>query len=272
MGFDAWAWGLKPPLDANDEYRTDLVWGVGVWQVSADGTTITNLATGDTYDLTNIGSGGGGSTDTHTAISDDGSELVSSVGDINFASLLDATADGDGSVTVTGTDTHVSVSDDGTEVTGDPSDINLGSLLSVTDDGDGSVTVDAAAELARETIAASGQVASANAATVRTIEIADGQTYELHSAGLLLADGKPAPTDLDLVIATLDNTGGATRQTIVVDGDGTKQNDLSGSPLASYANSSGSTQTVAVMVDNGQFNAGTGSKQDIAAHFEEVTA
>lgn len=58
MAFEEWAYGLKPPADADGNYKTDLVWGVGVWQISGDGTTITNLATGDTYDLSAIGSGG----------------------------------------------------------------------------------------------------------------------------------------------------------------------------------------------------------------------
>lgn len=56
MGFSDWDYGVKPPTDSDGNHKTNLVWGMGVWQVSADGTSITNIATGDTYDLTGIGS------------------------------------------------------------------------------------------------------------------------------------------------------------------------------------------------------------------------
>lgn len=221
------------------------------------------------------GSGDGSSTDTRTDVSDSSGTVVQDTEDLTViasgAASVAVSDDGDGTATVevgaSDTDTHTSVSDDGTEVVADTGDIDFGAGVDVSDDGDGTVSV-----TAKPKHAASGQVASGNAATVRTVEVADGSTYSIYEAGLLLADGQPAPTDLDLVIATMDNAGAATRQSIVVDGDGTKQNDLSGSPLASYSNTSGSKQTVAVMVDNGQFNAGTGSNQEISAHFDEEVA
>lgn len=49
--------------------------------------------------------GGGGSTDdTRTDVSDDGTTVVSDAADINFASFLSVTDDGDGTVTVDGQD------------------------------------------------------------------------------------------------------------------------------------------------------------------------
>lgn len=182
MARSDWLYGALPPKDDEGNYR-NVLGGVGPLEISEDGTALTNVLDGTTYDLTAIGSGG----------------------------------------------------------TSDPKD----------------------------RFSASGLVSSANAATLRAIEVQDGETYEIHEAGLLLADGQPAPTDLDLVIATMDNAGAATVQSVAISGDGTKQNDVSNSPIASYANTTGSKQTVAVMIDNGQFNAGTGSDQEAVAHFQE---
>jgi len=111
----------------------------------------------------------------------------------------------------------------------------------------------------------SGAVAAGNAGVAYITQLEDTRTFAVYQAGLILADGQAAPTDLDLVIATLDNAGAATLQTVVVDGDGTLKSDQKGDPLASYQNTSGAEQTVAILVDNGNFNAGTGSSQDIFA-------
>lgn len=111
----------------------------------------------------------------------------------------------------------------------------------------------------------SGTVAAGNAGVVFQRGVPDGQTFEVVQASLMLADGQAAPTDLDLVIATLDNAGAATVQATIIAGDGTVKDNERGDPLASYSNTSGAAQTVAVFVDNGNFNAGTGSSQDIAA-------
>jgi hypothetical protein len=111
----------------------------------------------------------------------------------------------------------------------------------------------------------SGTVNAGNSGVVYTHQVPDGGTLRVLRAGLLLADGQPAPGDLDLVIATLDNTGVATKQTTVIAGDGTVQATVTGDPVASYMNNSGGGETVALLVDNGNFNSGTGSNQDVAA-------
>jgi len=111
----------------------------------------------------------------------------------------------------------------------------------------------------------SGSVAAGNAGVVYLHDVPDGETMRVLRAGLLLADGQAAPTDLDLVLATLDNAGNTTKQATIISGDGTVQGTVEGNPLASHSNTSGGRQTVAVLVDNGQFNAGTGASQDIAA-------
>lgn len=75
---------------------------LGSLTMSDNGMAITDFAG---TNLSIDGSGLLNATDTHTAISDDDSEVVGSTGDINFGTNLDVTDDGDGSVTVDGVDT-----------------------------------------------------------------------------------------------------------------------------------------------------------------------
>lgn len=91
-----------------------------------------------------ITSGGSSTDDTRVDVADDGTTLITDTGEIDFASNISVTDNGDGTVTVsaTDTDTHTGVSDDGTQTVAETSDINFREFLSVSDDGDGSVTVD----------------------------------------------------------------------------------------------------------------------------------
>jgi hypothetical protein len=119
-----------------------------------------------------------------------------------------------------------------------------------------------------ETIVAddSGSVAAGNLGTVYLTSVPDGGTIEVTQAYLTLADGQPAPTGCDLIIATLAGDGTGTSQTTLISGDGaTVYDDETGEPVGSYANTSGAAQTAALGVDNGNFNSGSGSSQDIAA-------
>ena len=111
----------------------------------------------------------------------------------------------------------------------------------------------------------SGEVVAGESGIVYAHGLPDGNTLEVTRAGLLLANGSPAPSGLDLILATLDGSGGGTKQATILSGDGSSKATEQGSPLAEYTNSSGGTQTVAVLVDNGEFNSGTGSAQDIVA-------
>lgn len=115
----------------------------------------------------------------------------------------------------------------------------------------------------------SGTVQGGSAGVVGKTHLNDGETLNILRAALLLADGQPAPSGVDLTIITEDNTGAATSRTIVLSGDGSTVYDKeTGSPLASYTNSSGGGQTIAIVVDNGKFNTGSGSSQDIFADFK----
>lgn len=112
-----------------------------------------------------------------------------------------------------------------------------------------------------------GTVNAGNVGIVWFTNLPVDDTIEVYQAGLLLDTLEPAPSDLDLVIYTGDNAGNATKQADVIVGDGTVQDDVTGSPITSYQNTTSSAETVAVGVDNGNFNAGTGAAQDVAATF-----
>jgi hypothetical protein len=112
-----------------------------------------------------------------------------------------------------------------------------------------------------------GTVQAGNVGVIWFTSLADQETAEVYQAGLLLDDLQPAPSGLDLVLYTGDNGGTAALQTTIISGDGTVQDDVTGSPIASYQNTTGGAQTVAVGVDNGNFGSGTGGDQDIAATF-----
>jgi len=93
--------------------------------------------------------------------------------------------------------------------------------------------------------------------------VPDGQTLYVTQASHTVADGTAAPNGYDLVIATLDGSGGGTKRTDVLTGDGaTISDDETGSPLASWTNNTGSEQTTAILMDNGQFSSGASDEVD----------
>ena len=113
---------------------------------------------------------------------------------------------------------------------------------------------------------ASGTVINGEVGVMHITSVPDNSSLEITQAALLLADGTAAPSNLDLIIGTLDNAGSGTSETNVITGDGsTIYDDQTGSPLASYSNSSGSAQTVFIGIDNGEFNAGSGADREIFA-------
>jgi len=163
--------------------------------------------------------------------------------------------------------TGVTVEDDGTVLVDPATAINFGTDLAVTDDGDDTVTVNnsgtgVSADVIEQ--GESGTVAAGNSGVVARTHLADQETIEIQRAVLTLIDAQPAPTGLNLTIITENNSGGATAQTTILSGDGSTVYDKeTGSPLASYQNTSGSGRTVAVVIDNGDFGGGTGSSQDV---------
>lgn len=94
-------YGHLPPKNDDGSFKS-VAGRFGYWILYSDG-TFKNLATGNTHDPADIGSGGSGS-DTRTDVSDSGTTVVGDVEDINFASFLSVTDDGDSTVTVDGQD------------------------------------------------------------------------------------------------------------------------------------------------------------------------
>lgn len=90
--------------------------------------------------------------------------------------------------------------------------------------------------------------------------LADNETVKITQASLIEEDGTAIPSGVDLVIAVIGGSGATGSKVDIISGDGaTIHDDQTGSPIASYQNTSGGKQTVAVVVDNGHYNAGSGS-------------
>lgn len=146
-----------------------------------------------------------------------------------------------------------------------PSDGTSGQFLKT----DGTAISWASLPVNTETADASGVVDTGDAANVYSTELEDTESLDVTRATFMQSDGTAVASGCDLIIATLDNAGSGTSQTTVLSGDGTTVYDEStGTPLAQYTNNSGATQTVMVAVDNGNFNTGSGSPQDVVSVVE----
>jgi hypothetical protein len=104
---------------------------------------------------------------------------------------------------------------------------------------------------------ATGTISSGDAGIIYVDLLKDNESLKIKQAYLVSADGSPAPSGIDLIIATLDNSGGGTKQVEIISSDGSLKIDETES-LGEYTNSSGGPQTVAVLMDNGHFGSGTG--------------
>ena len=268
-------WTGQHRFDAGVDVRADIVDdATTVWDSSAgevprpqvDDAKATTTVTTSSYTTSDeevvlVDTSAIGATSTVTLASADavdGNTIV--VTDLSgAASANPITVDTEGSETIHGASSKTIDADGGAlRFTSDGSNWALGG-------GGAGGTV--ASDLNKESFSAdeSGTVNSGNAGIMYATSVPDGGTFEVVQASLLLSDGQAAPTDLDMVIATLDNAGSATLQATAIDGDGTVQDDVTGSPVASWTNGTGSASTVALLIDNGNFNSGTGSNQDIIA-------
>jgi hypothetical protein len=112
------------------------------------------------------------------------------------------------------------------------------------------------------TVSDGGRVSTGDGGLLYEDEIADGDTFNVYKA-TLTAETTAAPSGTNLVLVTLDGNGGGTLQSTIINGDGTLQVGETGTPLASYENTTGSTQQIGVIVDNGEFTSGSGSNQSL---------
>ncbi len=258
MAREDWAYGLYKTDD--DGNFVQVVGGIGPLEIAKDGTEFRNLVTGDTYDLTSIGSGGS-STDTRIDIADSSGVIVSDAEQGTF------TAGGDASVNVTNptsgegkveyTVNLPSVSDDGTVVLDSPSDWNFGSGLTASDDGDGTATVSADRNSHVQELVDSpnGHIMSALLEDTEAAEISvpvpDGETLKVYRwGGYKIADGT-APTGLQVQLLDASDTVQSSANTV------NSESTDPATPVSSYGNSSGSTSIFKLRVNNGTGNAYT---------------
>lgn len=205
--------------------------------------------------------------------------FISSVGTLEDdvrAALTDIDSDADGIVDEADTanlykGNDIDSNGDGTVDDSDlyrglgPSDGTSGQFLKT----DGTAISWASLPTNTETSDASGVVDTGDAANVYSAELADGDSLDVVRATFMHSDGTAVASGCDLIIATLDNTGGGTSQVTILSGDGsTVYDESTGTPLAQYTNTSGAAQTVMVAVDNGNFNTGSGSAQDVVTVVE----
>lgn len=108
----------------------------------------------------------------------------------------------------------------------------------------------------------SGYIANGDAGVLYVDSLAASETIRVYHASFL-GGADAAPTGTSMRVVTLDGAGDGTSRTTVISGDGTLKAGLVGSPLASWQNTTGSTQTIAVVLDNGHFGTGSGSSEQL---------
>jgi len=114
-----------------------------------------------------------------------------------------------------------------------------------------------------------GTIADGDDGILEVSSLPDGQTVAVYAATLVTAGVQAVPSGVNMSLVTFDNAGGKTVQSSLITGDGSTVFDLkTGMPLGSYTNTSGSPQSVGVVVPNG-----SGSSVDVLASIEgEVDA
>lgn len=106
-----------------------------------------------------------------------------------------------------------------------------------------------------------GTVVSGNAGMVFQTTLADTETLTVSQASLVAEDGTAVASGVDLIIADITN---GVSEAAIISGDGTTvYSDVTSG--TTYTNTSGVDEQVAILVDNGHFNAGSGADRAIAA-------
>lgn len=104
-----------------------------------------------------------------------------------------------------------------------------------------------------------GVAATGDADIVVYERLGNNDTLEVTEVRIANADGSGVPSGCDVSIIGLDTPD---HKVTVVSGDGSEK-DVSGDPIASYQNTTGSPEDVAIVVDNGHFSSGSGSDQTV---------
>lgn len=109
-----------------------------------------------------------------------------------------------------------------------------------------------------------GTVGSGDAGPVWGTTLDDGESIQVTQAMFTTANLGAVPAGVDLVIADLTND---VSEVTLITGDGTIKDDETGSPLGSYQNNSGAEEQIGILMDNGNWNGGSGSDQDLLGSF-----
>lgn len=180
--------------------------------------------------------------------------VVKDVGDAAAANPIDVTVEGNNSETIDG-DSTVTIDVDGgvLHVVGDGTNWDIKKAPARTVDPrnifEGTET---------------GAVADTDQGVLTIDELADGETVEIYKAALTTDTIEAIPSGVDLELVTFDNAGSFTSEATLISGDGSTIHDrITGNPLASFTNTSGSAVSIGVIVDNG-----SGSSQDVVAKIE----
>lgn len=207
-----------------------------------------------------VADSGGAATNYGITVDTEGTETIDGASshtlDRNYAASLFVSEGTDWyEVGGVGLELGIPVEDDGTTVLNPSYGLDHGRGLGVTDNGDGTTTLDYEHKEVFEG-RESGSVSAGNQGVLIVDHLADQETVSVYKAALVNADGSAVASGVNLELVTMDNAGAFTVQSTLIAGDGaTVYDDETGSPLATYENTSGAGQTIAVLVDNGLTNA-----------------
>lgn len=208
-------------------------------------------------------------------IDSNGDGIVDAANNSTLVKGNDIDSDGDGRVNAADTSTLVKGNDidtDGDGIVDDAENVT-GTYKGNDIDSDGDGSVDDAenvrgVDIFVDAISASesGIVNAGNAATVVSTELQDQERLRIYRAAFHAPGGSPASNGVDLIVASFDSSGDTSEVTIL-SGDGASLYSKEvGQPLASYQNTDGEVQHIEIMIDNGHFNTGTGSNENVVAN------
>ena len=109
----------------------------------------------------------------------------------------------------------------------------------------------------------SGVIAAGEAGNIISTDVADGETLSVYRAGVMRSDGRPLPSGMSIRVITPNGDQTFTDRGAFVAGDGSSKNDITGlnPAMATWTNNTGTTQSAIIVIDNGKFGQGTGTRQ-----------
>ena len=97
----------------------------------------------------------------------------------------------------------------------------------------------------------SGDISPGNKGVVALKKVSNEEQIKINAASLIRPDGQPVPSDVNLILATMDNNGKALKRKTVLTGDGNTPHDyMTGNPVEQWTNTTGSDLTVAALIEN----------------------